>query len=164
MKKGGKAAVLCFPLLLALDFASKAWVVQNIPPLLPKIFGYPYGGIGVFNLSGVTFSLNTIGNTGAAWSLFQNYPGTLFILRLLIIGSLIIYLSFFHVRDATQFPLWLIVTGAIGNAIDYGVYGHVVDFLHFCFWGKSFPIFNFADSYISIGVCLLLWMSRRKKG
>jgi signal peptidase II len=42
------------------------------------------------------------------------------------------------------------------------LYGHVVDFLHFTFWGYSFPIFNLADTYITLGVIGLLLMPRPK--
>jgi signal peptidase II len=55
------------------------------------------------------------------------------------------------------------VTGAIGNGIDYLAYGHVIDFFHFCFWGYSFAIFNLADSYITLGVFALLFLSRFAK-
>lgn len=122
---------------------------------------YPFGGIPIFSLSGVTFSLNYVVNTGAAWGVFQGYSGLLFGIRAIIILGLISYLLFFHKGNTPKFPLWLIVTGAIGNAIDYAFYGHVIDFFHFTFWGRSFPIFNFADSYITLGVFLFLFCSQR---
>jgi signal peptidase II len=99
-------------------------------------------------------------NSGSAWGFFQGHPGILFGIRIAIIGGLIGYLSFFTRGKASNFPLWLVVVGAIGNGIDYLVYGHVIDFFHFCFWGTSFPIFNLADCYISIGVLFLLLFSR----
>jgi Lipoprotein signal peptidase len=56
--------------------------------------------------------------------------------------------------------MWLIVTGAIGNAFDYWRYGHVIDFLHFTFWGSSFPVFNLADAYITLGAISLFLLTR----
>ena len=149
-----------FLTLLGLDFFTKWAALRYIPPLGPKWLGYPFGGVAIVKLGPVTFSLNEIGNTGAAWGLFQGYSGFLFLGRLVIIAALLFYL----LRPSIPFcfPLWLIATGAIGNAIDYCLYGHVIDFLHFTFWGKSFPIFNVADSLITIGVFLLIMMPKAK--
>ena len=50
-----------------------------------------------------------------------------------------------------------ILGGALGNLVDRIRYGEVVDFLHFRLWqGYSWPDFNFADSFIVVGVALLL--------
>lgn len=56
--------------------------------------------------------------------------------------------------------MWLIVTGAAANAFDYLRYGYVVDFFHFTFWGYSFPIFNLADTYITLGAASLFLLAR----
>ncbi len=54
-------------------------------------------------------------------------------------------------------PLGLILGGAIGNLIDRIARGEVVDFLHFRLWnGYSWPDFNFADSFIVVGVGFLV--------
>lgn len=135
--------------LLGLDVVTKILAQSLVPPL--SFSGYPFGGIGIFSLGGITFSLNYIVNTGAAWGVFAGHSGLLFVLRMSIILALIFLVP-------KRFPIWLIVIGAIGNAIDYCLYGHVIDFLHFTFWGYSFPIFNIADSCISIGVVSLLFL------
>lgn len=49
-----------------------------------------------------------------------------------------------------------ILGGAIGNVIDRIVFGHVIDFIHVHYQAHHFPIFNLADSAISLGVALLL--------
>jgi len=143
--------------------------IKHIPAMLSRLFGYPYGGIPLFDWSGISFSLNTIYNTGAAWGIFQGYSGLLFVLRAVIIGGLMVYLLSLHRSTENKYkfsmntlPLWLVTIGAIGNSIDYLAYGHVVDFLHFCFWGHSFPIFNLADCYITIGVFALLLIPRKE--
>jgi signal peptidase II len=137
-------------LLLLCDVASKIFAIDMIPTLSSG--SYPFGGIAIFSFQGITFSLNTIVNSGAAWGLFQGYAGILFFLRVLIILALIIFVE-------KRLGLWLVLVGAVGNVIDYCLYGHVIDFLHFTFWGYSFPIFNLADAYISIGVLSLLLLS-----
>ncbi|MBS2038192.1 signal peptidase II [bacterium] len=45
----------------------------------------------------------------------------------------------------------LILGGAIGNLIDRGCYGYVIDFIDFHWW----PVFNLADSAITVGITLL---------
>lgn len=139
-----------FFFLLALDIASKIAALEWIPPL--KFTEYPFGGIALFSQFGISFSLNCVANTGAAWGLFPGHPALLFAFRAVVILGLIAYLLVFHRGETPRFPLWLIATGAIGNALDFLFYGYVVDFLHFVFWGHSFPLFNFADSYITCGV------------
>lgn len=149
-------------LLLILDIAAKMGAMAWISPMGRG--GYPFGGIGIFpDFLGISFSLNYVVNTGAACGFFPGHPSLLFGLRVTIILGLIGYLVFFKRKAPGAFPLWLVVTGAIGNAIDFVLYGHVIDFFHFNFWGHSFPVFNFADSYISVGIAFLLLFEAFKK-
>lgn len=145
--------IVFFAFLLGLDMATKLLAIHFIPAL--SMGSYPFGGIPVFSLGGITFSLNYIVNTGAAWGMFAGYPGVLFAIRTVIIASLALFAP-------KKWPMWLVLTGALGNAIDYCCYGHVIDFLHFTFWGYSFPIFNVADSCITIGVCSLVLLSKKE--
>ncbi|HKP96406.1 MAG TPA: signal peptidase II [Fibrobacteria bacterium] len=57
-------------------------------------------------------------------------------------------------------PLALILAGAAGNLQDRLAHGYVVDFIHVHWQGTwSFPIFNLADSLITVGATLLLLSS-----
>ncbi len=60
-------------------------------------------------------------------------------------------------------PLALILAGAVGNLTDRLTHGYVVDFVH-VHWRDawSFPIFNLADSMITVGTTLLLALSMLK--
>lgn len=151
-----------FLFLLGLDVASKVAATHFIPHFSPG--DYPYGGIAVFpNLFGISFSLNYTVNTGAAWGIFTGHSGLLFGTRAAVILGLVSYLLLFRRGSTPRFPLWLVVTGALGNALDYTLYKHVIDFFHFVFWGYSFPVFNLADSYITVGVLGLLLFTRKAK-
>lgn len=155
---------LCSIFFLLVDFASKSYALHAIPLMRRFDQGYPFGGIPVFeDFFGISFSLNLAYNTGAAWGFFQGSAGLLFILRTGVIVGLLGYLLFAKKPLVTLIPLWLVVTGAIGNALDYLLYGHVIDFFHFVFWGYSFPIFNWADSLITLGVIGLVLFSPKKK-
>lgn len=154
--------LVLFLLFVGLDAFSKMGAIHWIPPL--SFGGYPYGGIAIFpNFLGISFSLNYVVNTGAAWGLFSGHSGLLFSLRILVIAGLIGYLLFFKRGSEHSLPLWSIAAGAFGNALDYLLYGHVIDFFHFVLWGYSFPIFNFADAYITLGVFALLLFKRKEK-
>jgi signal peptidase II len=64
-------------------------------------------------------------------------------------------------RPLTVASLALIVGGALGNGLDRGVYGAVVDFVHLHWGSFSWYIFNIADAAIVVGVVGLLYESFR---
>ena len=62
-------------------------------------------------------------------------------------------------RSMSVISLSLVLGGAVGNLIDRVWLGYVVDFFDLRVW----PVFNVADSCITIGVGLLLWQSLVKR-
>ena len=50
-------------------------------------------------------------------------------------------------------------TGAVGNLYDRFTQGYVVDFLHLHHW----PVFNVADSCITVGAVMLAWGLKDEK-
>jgi signal peptidase II len=62
-----------------------------------------------------------------------------------------------NARRTTRLCLLLISAGAIGNGLDRLVRGYVVDFLYLHHW----PVFNLADIYVTVGVVLLIIVSRK---
>ncbi len=146
--------------LLGGDVGTKMLALHSIPPL--HWGGYPFGGVPLFeNFLGVSFSLNLVMNTGAAWGFFQGHPGLLFLLRFGLILGCGLYFFFVRRQFFKTVSFILIGAGAIGNAIDYLAYGHVVDFFHFVLWGYSFPIFNVADACITLGAMGLILQGRK---
>jgi len=147
-------------LVIAVDQLSKWWVVHNLA------LGQSIELLPVFAI------LRTF-NTGAAWSMFADAGGAQrWIFTVLAVGvsaALIYWLRRLALSTHTLLAtgLALILGGALGNALDRARLGHVVDFF-FAHWGDSkFPVFNVADSAISVGAALVvldaLRESRREK-
>ena len=120
------------------------------------------------------FDLTFVLNPGAAFSLFATMPewvrNPFFILISVAAAVLIVAYRSRYVREnrLASVSLALILGGAIGNLIDRLRYGVVVDFLDAHIYQYHWPIFNVADSAISVGVTLLLlemlleWRRERK--
>ena len=99
------------------------------------------------------FSLTLIYNRGAAFGLLKNQV-PLFILTTFF-AVILIVLNFRNAKEDKVyiFSLSLILGGALGNLIDRVLFGHVIDFLDFHIW----PVFNIADSAITVGAIILAW-------
>jgi signal peptidase II len=149
--------------VLLVDFISKSYVQSRIPVLGWAYPIYPYGGIAVFQgWHGIDFSINHVINKGAAWGMLASFQDYLLYFRILIIGGMTAYLLFGSSREQ-KFPLSLIISGALGNVVDYFMYGHVIDMFYFKFGNYSFPVFNVADSAIFCGVSWMLLQSFLKR-
>lgn len=154
------AFALWSSLFIILTDAFSKYLVHSILPIMNQFPAYPYGGIAIFkDFHGIEFSITHLINYGAAWGVFGDYQDILLILRIALIFVLILYLLFFNQHRKVIFPFCLVLTGAIGNVIDYFVYGHVVDMFHFVLWGYHFPVFNVADSAVCIGIGWLILLS-----
>ena len=102
------------------------------------------------------FYLNKVTNEGAAFSSFTGYQ----IVLILIAIVALIYIHKSVLKDIKTnlgaISISLLVGGILGNLFDRIVYNKVIDFLSFNIFGYMFPIFNIADTFICIGVLLLL--------
>ncbi len=98
--------------------------------------------------------LTYIKNPGISFGLFKGKIPFLFylLLSLLAIGMLVIFLQKAQRNQAQRIATGLITGGILGNLIDRARFGAVIDFLDFRVW----PIFNLADSAITIGIIILL--------
>ncbi|KAB8043527.1 signal peptidase II [Janthinobacterium aquaticum] len=107
------------------------------------------------------FNLVLAFNKGAAFSFLSDQGGwQRYFFTAIALGAagFILYLLKKHAGQRMFcWALALILGGALGNAIDRLVYGHVVDFLdfHWKSWGH-FPAFNIADTAICIGAALFI--------
>ncbi|MCL2630461.1 MAG: signal peptidase II [Firmicutes bacterium] len=98
-------------------------------------------------------------NTGAAWGIFKDraYILGIFSLITLIITYGILIFTLKYKSFLFRSSLVLIVAGGLGNVVDRFHLGFVRDFIRFDF--ITFPIFNLADSALTIGtIMLLVWV------
>lgn len=103
------------------------------------------------------FYLTSHRNKGAAWGILQGHMTFFYIITVVVIVGIIYYMQK-HAKDnrLLAISLSLLLGGAIGNFIDRLVRKEVVDFLDFIIINYDFPIFNVADSALTIGVILIL--------
>lgn len=106
-------------------------------------------------------SLTHVHNYGAAFSFLADEDGwqQYFLVSISVIASIAIIL--WMRKTSTKQPykliaLSLILSGAIGNLIDRAVFGFVIDFINLHYQDFYWPVFNVADTAITLGVILLL--------
>ena len=147
-------------LVLVLDQATKAWVLSSLPEYtaVPVIEGF--------------WNWYRTYNTGAAFSFLANAGGWqkyfFMALALGISALMALMLAKTPRHDWKQaLPLALVIGGAIGNAIDRVVHGHVVDFIQWYVGDHYWPAFNIADCAVvggAIGIAAFGLFSGKQQG
>ena len=108
--------------------------------------------------------LTYVENEGAAFGMLKDHRWIFMIISSVAIIGLFVYLVKNHKASRLQnVALTMIIAGGIGNMIDRVVLGYVVDFIDFTL--INFAIFNVADSFVCVGVglliiCLLMTLKR----
>ena len=127
-------------LVVALDQYTKYLVKTHFMPDESKIV-IPHG-----------LWLTYVQNQHGAFGLFGSHPLVLAALASVVLISFFVWYRQERGGWGTHVAFALILGGAVGNIIDRVRLGFVVDFFDL----RWFPVFNVADSCITIGVCLLL--------
>lgn len=139
--KNKKTAIFYILLIFVLDRISKIWVLSYLKPK---------GNIDVLPF----FKLTYVQNTGAAFGSFQNGNTILILVSIIILFALIKYRKELFALGRLASWGWLfIIGGALGNLYDRIFIGYVVDYFNFIVW----PVFNVADSFITVGAIMLAW-------
>jgi signal peptidase II len=99
------------------------------------------------------FSIHHVQNSGIAFGLFASATAIVIVLT----GVAVAWMLYFFARSGSRHPvlpvaLGLVIGGSVSNLVDRVRLGHVTDFLDLKFW----PAFNLADSFIVVGVAILL--------
>jgi len=147
-----KKYIVIFSLIIILDQVSKL-IIQSI------FNDNPYKVIQVIR---DFFQVRYVENQGAVWGIFSQSAHTIIpkLITIFSIVALVVVIYFFlKLESRCVFELTslsFIIGGALGNIIDRLYQGYVVDFLHVYVNDYHWPTFNVADSFISIGVVLLI--------
>lgn len=86
-------------------------------------------------------------------------PVVSIVITIISISALLILIYLFFKsenRFISQLFMVFIIAGALGNIFDRIVRGKVVDFIEVYYKRWSYPVFNFADSFITVGVIALI--------
>lgn len=139
---------LIFFVLVGLDQLSKILITSSL------VEGSSIELLPILNLtlifnSGIAFSLFDDNGVWGRWALVG-------LVALVLLYLVKILIKEKNLSSYESLALTLILCGGAGNLIDRIFIGHVVDFIHVFYQEYSFYVFNFADSYITIGVTLYL--------
>lgn len=98
-------------------------------------------------------TIHRVQNSGIAFGLFSSATVVVTALTALAVGWMLVFFA----RDGARHPvlpaaLGLLIGGSVSNLADRVRLGHVTDFLDVRWW----PAFNLADSFICVGVAILL--------
>lgn len=147
MSASRKTLLIAF-LVIVFDQYTKYLIVSHIP-IMDMIYC-----CNIFNIVHVE-------NKGVAFGIL-NFAHRL-VLFVLAAGVLLGFLIWLRKNPKFWAPGGLIIGGAIGNLIDRGTRGIVVDFLDFHVKNYHWPAFNVADSAVVLGVvCLMFWREEKK--
>ena len=143
------AATLALAVVL-LDQASKAWAARSLAGQVPMTI--------IDNFFHLTFHRNA----GGVFGLFAN--STFMEKKIFFIAATVLALALiaYYLKEfgGESLPalagLSLITGGAVGNLIDRILYGEVIDFIDWHWYGHHWPTFNIADAGIVVGTILLL--------
>lgn len=136
--------------VILLDQLTK-WAIRVRVPLYDSIVVFPS-----------FFQITHLKNTGGAFGIFAGAHEVWRLPFFLTVSVIAVGALIYFVRRVPQdqklllFALGGILGGAIGNFIDRAAAGEVTDFLYFHWHDYYWPAFNVADSFISIGMVILL--------
>ena len=137
--------------VIALDQVSKTWIVGALGPDVATHRR---------ELVGSWVAFEYVQNRGAAFGLFAG--GGALVLALVAAGFVILAVALRRVSRPSNWFLiaaGLVGGGAVGNAIDRLRLGHVTDFMAIGAWWR----FNVADSAVTVGVLMLIWLSMQAR-
>lgn len=97
--------------------------------------------------------LTHVRNEGGAFGLFQGSPVRLALCGAGLLCVVALWWWFDSSAHRSGWGLVFLASGSIGNFVDRLARGAVIDFIDVGYW----PVFNFADSLIVIGVLMLSW-------
>lgn len=110
------------------------------------------------------FYLTYIHNNGAAFNILTGQRIFLILIAIVILIVFFNYLRKTKVEGKIEkLAFSLVIGGSLGNLLDRILRGYVIDFIDIKIFKYNFPVFNLADTFIVIGVFLLLIILSKKE-
>ena len=103
-------------------------------------------------------------NYGVAWSLLSGKRIIPIITAIFVL--IFIFFEIKKIKKLDKFDIIgysLLTGGIIGNLIDRIFYGYVIDYLDFYIFNYNYPVFNFADICIVLGVIIVIFFRKEDK-
>lgn len=133
-------------IIVAIDRITKAWALQHC---VDQYAITPW------------LSCSLTFNRGVSWSLFHSESSTIFAAVTCLVMAVMVWVAvhaYHRYRDSeTIYGEVFVLAGAFSNSIDRFFYGAVIDFIEFDFGYFVWPLFNFADIFIVIGVMVMMF-------
>lgn len=144
MKKNNdkKLVILIALLIIVVDHVIKLIVKQNMT------YGESIGN---------WIKLTYVTNPGMAYNIGENTPMLAIILNIALISVLVVFLIKYYAKMNTALKIFLtfIISGGISNLVDRIIIGYIVDYIDITKL-FSYPIFNIADIFVTLGVVLTI--------
>ena len=154
--------------LLAFSFSGFVFALDQATKLYIHTQFKFDAGEGVSVIPGF-FDIQYVRNQGGAFGLFSQSHEYIRWVLFLLFPIICVFLIFSLLRETTDkiqtVAFGFILGGAVGNYVDRVRLGYVIDFIDWYVKGWHWPTFNIADSFIVIGVSVLVvsyWLERKK--
>lgn len=129
--------------LVGIDQVIKIWISSNISETTSTTI-----------IPGV-LSITNLHNSGAAWSILEGQQWLFSIITLVAVVAIVYFMIKLKGRKLYLTSTTILLAGILGNFINRFLQGYVVDMFQVDF--INFPVFNFADICITLGIILLFF-------
>ena len=126
--------------------------------IISKKLIFHYIDLNTFKFLMFFVDITHIHNYGVSFGLFSGLiPAWIFVVIGFIISVIILYMMIKSRKNIEKWGFLLILAGALSNITDRALNSYVIDFIYLHYKDFYWPAFNFADIYISLGVCIILF-------
>ncbi len=109
------------------------------------------------------FYITHVHNNGAAWSILEDQRILLLIIPVIVLFLINKSMNHEELTKLENISYGMIIGGIVGNLFDRVCFGYVIDFLDFKLFGYNYPVFNLADTFIVVGIIIMIIITIRKE-
>ena len=109
------------------------------------------------------FYITYVKNNGAAWSILEDQRILLLIISVMALFLINKVMNKEEISKIENLSYGMIIGGIVGNIFDRLFFGYVIDFIDFKIFGYNYPVFNLADTFIVVGIIIMIIITIRKE-